>query len=182
MNILDVVLNSANGAAVRELGSQLGLSQAQTGTALSAVVPVLARGVRRNLQSPDGVASLSEALASGKHRRYAEDPDAMAELSTADDGNKILEHILGGKDVSRELASRASAQTGIDVEVLKRMLPLAAALMMGALSQRAAAGSAPGTEGGTGIVAMLGGLGDQNRDGSGMDDIAGRMGRTFGRS
>ena len=83
MNILDVVMNSGNGAAVRQLGTQFGLSEAQVASALSALVPALAGGVQRNVQSPDGLAGLTSALASGKHKRYVEEPDAMAELSTA---------------------------------------------------------------------------------------------------
>lgn len=179
MNILDVVMNSGNGAAVRQLGTQFGLSEAQVASALSALVPALAGGVQRNVQSPDGLAGLTSALASGKHKRYVEEPDAMAELSTVDDGNKILGHIFGSKEVSREVASRASAQTGIGADVLKRMLPLAAALLMGAFSQRTAQGNAPGAGG---LAGMLGGLLDQNGDGSVLDDIGGMMGRTFGRS
>ncbi len=39
------------------------------------------------------------------------------------DGNNILGHILGSKDVSRAVADRASANTGIDSGMLKQMLP-----------------------------------------------------------
>ena len=73
-------------------------------------------------------------------------------------GNGILGHLLGSKDVSREVASRAAAQTGLSADVLKRMLPLAATLMMGAFSKHSgdpssiAAGL--GSSGG-GIAAML---------------------------
>ena len=34
--------------------------------------------------------------------------------------------LLGSKDVSREVATRAAAQTGLSPDVLKRLLPLAA--------------------------------------------------------
>ena len=183
MNILDVVMSSGNGAAVRQLGSQLGLSEAQTASALAALLPALTGGVQRNIQSQDGLAGLASALSSGKHTRYVEDPTAMAELGTVDDGNKILGHVLGSKEASREVASRAAAQTGIGADVLKRMLPLVATLMMGAFSQRTGQGGSLGTAAGPGgLIGMLGGLLDQDRDGSVLDDIGGMMGRTFGRS
>lgn len=68
--------------------------------------------------------------------------------------------------MSREVATRAAAQTGVSAEVLKKMLPLAATLMMGALSkQSATASSAAAGLGGSGggIVSMLTPLLDQDR-------------------
>ena len=53
MDILDSIMNAGNGAAVRQLGSQLGLDEAQTASALSALVPALSAGLRQNLQSPE---------------------------------------------------------------------------------------------------------------------------------
>jgi hypothetical protein len=50
MNILEAILNSQDGAAVRQLSSQFGLGEAQTTSALSALVPALASGFQRNLQ------------------------------------------------------------------------------------------------------------------------------------
>ena len=92
---------------------------------------------------------------------------------------------LGSKDVSREVASRAAAQTGLSADLLKRMLPLAAALMMGAFSKQSGHDSSvtagvPGAAGG--IAAMLSPLLDQNRDGSIVDDVMSTLGRFMGRS
>ena len=42
MNILDAIVNAQDGAAVRQLGSQVGLAPDQTTAALSALVPALA--------------------------------------------------------------------------------------------------------------------------------------------
>jgi len=48
MNVLDAVLDAQGGAAARQTGSSLGLSQDQTGAALAALVPALAAGLQRN--------------------------------------------------------------------------------------------------------------------------------------
>jgi len=45
---------------------------------------------------------------------------------TVQDGNGILGHIFGSKDVSREVAARASAQSGVGADVLKKLLPIGA--------------------------------------------------------
>jgi hypothetical protein len=185
MNILESVMNAGNGAAVRQIGSQVGLDEAQTASALSALVPALSGVMRQNLQSPDGLSGLIGALSSGKHRQYVENPAVLANAETVADGNGILGHILGSKDVSRQVAAEAAAKSGIGSDVMKRMLPLVATLVMGALSRQATAGGGPSATPGAGsggLLEMLGGALDSNKDGSMLDDITGMIGRTFGRS
>lgn len=180
MNILDVILNAQNGAAVDRAGSQVGLAPDQTNAALSALVPALAAGFQRNLQSQGGLDSLLAALSSGNHRQYVDNPSSLEDPSAVADGNGILGHLLGSKEVSRELAGRAATQTGLSPEVLKRLLPLAATMMMGAFAKQSANGSAlrAGTgASGDGIAAMLTPLLDQNRDGSIVDDVTSMIGR-----
>ena len=185
MNILDVITNAQDGAAVRQLGAQVGLGEEQTASALSALVPALAAGFQRNLQTPNGLAGLVSALATGNHQRYIDDPAALSDQGAIADGNGILGHVLGSKDVSRDVASRAAAQSGLGADVMKRLLPLAATMMMGAFSKQNAAGSVPalaGSASGGGLVDMLTSLVDRDRDGSIADDLSGMIGRALGRS
>lgn len=185
MNILDSIMNAGNGAAVRQIGSQVGLDEAQTASALSALVPALSAGLRQNLQTPDGLSGLAAALSAGNHQRYVDNPAVLGEPETVADGNGILGHILGSKDVSRRIAAETGARTGLGPDVMKRMLPLVATLVMGAMSRQAASGgSSPLARGAGpgGLLEMLGGALDSNRDGSALDDIAGMLGRTLGRS
>jgi hypothetical protein len=180
MNMLDAIVNAQDGDAVRQLGSQVGLGSDQTTAALSALVPALAAGFQRNIQSQGGLESLMSALSAGNHRQYLDNPSSLGDQSAVADGNGILGHLLGSKDASRAVASRAAAQTGLSDEVLKRMLPLAATLMMGAFSKQSGRAS-PMTAGiggsGGGIAAMLTPLLDQNRDGSIVDDVTSIIGR-----
>jgi hypothetical protein len=185
MNILDSVMNAGNGAAVRQIGSQVGLDDAQTASALSALVPALSGVMRQNLQSPDGLSGLMGALTSGNHQRYVENPAVLANAETVAEGNGILGHILGSKDVSRQVAAEAAAKSGLGADVIKRMLPLVATLVMGALSRQASTGGGASTTSGAGsggLLEMLGGALDSNKDGSMVDDITGMIGRSFGRS
>ena len=184
MNILDSIMNAGNGAAVRQIGSQVGLDEAQTAAALSALVPALSASLRQNIQTPDGLGGLVGALSGGNHQRYVDDPAALADAGTVAEGNGILGHILGSKDVSRQVAAATGAQTGLGPDVMKRLLPLVATLVMGAMSRQAAAGGASSlpSAGAGGLLEMLGAALDSNRDGSAIDDITGMIGRTFGRS
>lgn len=181
MNILDMITNSGNGAAVRQLGAQVGLSDDQTSAALSALLPALASGFQRNLQSQNGMADLLGALAGGNHARYLDNPDTLGQPGAVDDGNGILGHVFGSRDVSRQVAARASAQTGISADILKRLLPLVATMVMASFAkQRANGGTAAAAPGGD-ITGMLGSLLDSNRDGSIVDDVTSMLGRFMGR-
>ena len=99
----------------------------------------------------------------------------LSSWATVDDGNRILGHILGSKDASRQVAQKTSERTGIDSGILKKMLPVVATMVMGSLSKNKAnfAGSGSGSSGG------LGKLLDADGDGSIMDDIAGMLGKVF---
>ena len=127
---------------------------------------------------PGGLEGLMTALAGGTHQRYIDDPSTLTDAATVQDGNGILGHILGSKDVSRQVAAQASAQTGIDANVLKRMLPLVATLAMGALSKQTAGGARADTAAAApGLLGMLTPLLDSNRDGSVADDVMGMVGK-----
>ena len=182
MNILEAVLNAQGGSAAAEAGQAVGLSQEQTGAALSALVPALASGLSRNASLPGGLDSLLGALTGGGHSRYVDDPSSLRNPEAVTDGNAILGHILGSKDASRAVASQAAAQTGLGEDVLKKLLPMAATLVMGSLSkQQGGAAAVTAALPGAGILAMLTPMLDRDRDGSMVDDVIGQVGKIFGR-
>ena len=83
----------------------------------------------------------------------------------------ILGHVLGSKEASRQVAAGAAQKTGIDPSVLKQMLPIVAAMVMGGLSRQSKTAGLPTSDpraAGSGIGAMLGPLLDRDRDGSGL--------------
>jgi hypothetical protein len=82
------------------------------------------------------------------------------------------------------VASRAAAQTGIGESILKGMLPVVAAMMMGAMSKNTsapAAGRAGMGTGGDALIGMLAPMLDSSRDGSMMDDVVGMVGQFLSR-
>jgi hypothetical protein len=181
MNILDAMISAQNPGATGELARQFGLRDDQVASALSALVPALSAGFQRNMSSQRGLEGLLSALAGGQHQQYVDDPATLARPETAADGNGILGHVFGSKDVSRQVASRAAVQTGIGEGVLKSMLPVVAAMMMGAMSRQSQQTSPMQAAPGGDLLSMLTPMLDANRNGSGVDDIAGIIGRFFSR-
>jgi hypothetical protein len=109
MNILESILAAQNGGAVKQMSQQLGVGEDQAASVLSALVPALAGGFERNMQSAGGLDALMGALSGGQHAQYLDNPGSLA--NAVGDGNGILDHILGSQDVSREVQDDREALT-----------------------------------------------------------------------
>ncbi len=198
MELLDIIASAHNGRGLESIGRQFGLDERQTRAAVEQLAPAVAAGVRRNAHSPEGMAELLRALQGGRHDRYLDEPDAVQFSNVAGDGNAILGHVFGSKDVSREVAMRAAGGTGIGGAILKQLLPIIASMVMGAITKKMTGGARrapqPQSGGGGGLGDILGdvlGGGSQRRQpapGGGLEDIfgdilgGGRRGGTAQRS
>ena len=143
MDLLELIANAHGGRGLETIGGQFGLDQRQTQAALEQLAPVVAAGLRRNAHNPRGMVSLVDALERGGHDRYLDEADSIEFNRVAGDGNRILEHVFGSKDVSRDVAMHASSQTGIGGAILKQLLPIIASMVMGALARKMGGGRAP---------------------------------------
>jgi len=172
MNILDLLLSADNKPAMDELARDFGLNDQQTRDAVEGLIPALSRGMQKNTSSEQGMDELLDALKTGKHGQYMEQPNTLSRPETTEDGNGILGHIFGNKQVSRDVAARVSQQSGVSSTILKKMLPVVASLVMGAISKKVMGGGASqvnrGKSGG-----LIGMLLDSDRDGSIWDDVLG---------
>lgn len=135
MNMMDMIMQAAGGDTAQQAGNQLGLSPQQSQQAIGALLPAISSAMKRNTASPQGLAGLLGALQNGGHEQYLENPQTLSQNAQTD-GNAILGHLFGSKDVSRAVAGRASEQTGISSDILKKMLPMVAMMAMGGLSKQ----------------------------------------------
>ena len=180
MNLLDMILNTQDGGLVRQIANNFQLDEGSARSAIGALVPALSKGISRNTASPQGLDELIGALSRGNHSQYIDEPESVTRQAAIDDGNGILGHIFGSKDVSRQVASRAAESTGVDTGILKKMLPMLASMAMGATAKRGlasgAAAQAAAPESG-GLGSLLTGFLDADKDGSILDDVIGMAGR-----
>ncbi|PSJ57530.1 DUF937 domain-containing protein [Kumtagia ephedrae] len=137
-----------NGQGMDQLARQFGLSQQQAQSAVEALMPAFSQGLKRNTADPYGVAGFMTALASGQHAKYFEDAQNAFSPQGVAEGNGILGHLFGSKDLSRAVAGQAAQATGIGQDVLKQMLPVIASMIMGGLFKQS-----------TGQAAQAGGFG-----------------------
>ncbi len=141
------------------IGRQFGLSDEQTRVALEALGPVVAAGVRRSAQTPEGLQDMMKSILVGGHDQALSDPEALALERAKPRGDDILGQIFGSKDVSRGVAQQLSATSGIGATILKNLLPIVASMVLGKLAKGFGGGAAP-----TAPAPGGGGLGDILKD------------------
>ena len=177
MDLLKMILNANGGQNIQQLASQFGIDPSQAQSAVEKLAPAVARGLKREASNESGLQSLVGALTKGNHERYLEDPSTLTRPESVSDGNRILGHIFGSKDVSRNVAAHAAQQTGLDTGILKKMLPLVATMVMGGMSKgtKQASGLSSAISGalggGSNPLGALGSLLEQDDDGSMLDDV-----------
>src|SRR3954470_22432469 len=108
---------------VAAVGRQFGLNEEQTRAALDALVPVVAAGVRRTAQSPEGLQEIFKQVLTGGHGGALDDAGAASLDRPKPAGDEVLGQIFGKKQVSREVAQQLSATSGVGAAILKQLLP-----------------------------------------------------------
>lgn len=183
MDLSSLLFDNDNGAgrSIGRLAERFGVTPDQARAAVEKLAPELSGGLMNNVQKPGGIDALTEALRRGDHSKYL-DPARIDDDQTTMDGNKILGHIFGSKQKSREVAAAASQETGLDTSILKKMLPLVASLVMGSMSKKANdSGALGGEKSGGGMMDVLGGLLGGGTNSGGLGGLLGGLGKMFGK-
>jgi hypothetical protein len=173
LNLLDMIMQAQGGKAAQNVGGQFGLNAKQSQNAIAALLPAISSALKQNTASPQGLQGLLGALQGGQHEQYIDQADVYARPETRQQGNAILGHLFGSKDVSRAVAGQAAQQSGIGADILKKMLPMVATMAMGSLSKQTREPS---------MASQLAGLalggGSQRSGGGGM--LGGLLGAALG--
>jgi hypothetical protein len=201
MDMMDM-LRATGG--LNAIAGQLGVSPEMAATGASVLLPAIVGGFQKQSDAAGGgsggLGSLIGMLGGLGGGALATNVIAP-EPTNVSQGNDILGQIFGSKDVSRSVAAAGASQTGLDPELLKKMLPLLAMVVGGYLSSRgggqdggfgsilgsilgggqsATPTPAPAQAGAGGILGGLGSLIDMNHDGNPLDDLLG-MAAKFGK-
>lgn len=151
-------------------------------------IPTIMEAIGRNAKSPDGAASLINAL---KEHENADVSSMIKDPSKIDknDGEKILSHILSSKDDQVKL--NLAKETGLGKDQVNGVLAQLAPLLMGVLGQeqkQKGAGIADlsslvtdalGKSSKGGMMDLATKFLDQDKDGSIVDDIGNMLGGMF---
>jgi hypothetical protein len=196
MQITDIL---AQMGGVASMARDLGVSESQVKSGAEVLLPAILGGFKKQAQAqPTGLEGLAGLLGQLGGSGLL-DNVLSPEATDVSKGNDVLGQIFGTKDVSRTVAQDAAQRSGLDVSLLKKMLPILAMLVAGYMARQGsgAAAEQPAQEGGLlggllgkvlgggqqpapGAGAAPGGLAsmlDMNGDGNPLDDILGMAGK-----
>jgi len=168
MGATDEILAGIN---PQQLAAALGTDETTAMNAAAAAIPTLLGSLQANATSTEGSDGLLNAL--GEHAgRYGETVD-LNQVDTTD-GQKILAHALADDP------QRLQPVSGFGGDLLSKLLPLLAPIVMSYLARKLGMGSSTSRTGSGNILGdllgrLLGGAGG-SAAGGGLGDILGRLG------
>lgn len=188
---LSSLLNGPMGQSVISgIASQLGMDENQAGNAVNAAIPVILGGLSRNAATSDGAESLNNALNTKHDGSLLDNIAGMFQNNPQEleqDGGGILGHIFGGNQGAVENA--VAQKTGISMDKIGPLLAMLAPIVMAYLGRQknqnnvnsgglgdligGMLGGGGSKSSGGGIMDMVTGFLDKDKDGSALDDILG---------
>ncbi len=167
-----------------QIAGKLGVDQDTARATVATALPSLVAGMQNNAASPEGASALQNAIA--QHDAALIEGVVNIDAIDTDDGQKIVDHVLGGNQAVLAAQLNGATPEGFDLGgLVQKVLPMLAPLVMSFLSKNASSAAVAGGEGGGGgfdLGGMLGGLlggGQQGSQGGGLD-LGGMLGGLLG--
>jgi hypothetical protein len=141
---------------IQSMARELGLDESQAAAGAAALVPAILGGLKKQAQAqPTGLEGLAGMLGGLGGGGLLDDVLAPRPTNVAR-GNDVLGQIFGSKDVSRTVAQNASARTGLDPALLRKMLPIVAMLVAGYMARQGGTSASAAPQSGGGLDDILG--------------------------
>ena len=191
-SILDLVMSQLGGGAMKQLGQQAGVDEKQAESGLKASIPLLLGAMERNAADDQGANAIKGALERDHDGSILDNIQGFLGDPKKANGAGILKHVLGGKREAVE--GKMAKQAGIDKGAMGKLMEMAAPLLLGALGKQQRSegldiGQLAGFLGGqreqseksAGMLGLVEGFLDADKDGSVLDDLADMAGNFFGK-
>jgi hypothetical protein len=157
MDITDML---AEMGGLQSMARELGVSESQAATGAAALLPAILGGFKKQAKTqPTGLEGLGGLLGQLGGGGLLDDV-LSPQPTNVSRGNDVLGSIFGSKDVSRAVAQNAASRSGLDADVLKKMLPILAMMVAGIMA-KGGAGAAQQQQqppAGGGLGGLVGGL------------------------
>jgi hypothetical protein len=140
-DLFETLNNAHDGEGMTALGREFGLTPAQAQAAVTALLPAISTGLKRSTATPDGLGNLFGVM--GRQQDLQEmydDPETAFGSEGVAAGNDALSVIFGSPDVSRAVIDHAQKFSGVSSDILKKMLPVLAGILVSGLMRSGSAG------------------------------------------
>ncbi len=166
-SLLNSILGAENQSNLQDIASHLGIDKSNVEKLMGEVAPVLSQGLKQKIKSGEGADALEQAASA---QQFIDDDNAKIYSDDAvTQGKQTLNHLMGDEAHVQEMADKVAKSTGVSQDVVQKLLPMAATMLMGSSSKQAQSGDE------TSLLSFL----DENKDGSISDDLLGFAKRIF---
>jgi len=142
------------------MARELGVSETLVANGANALLPAILGGFKKQATAqPAGLDQLGGLIGQlGQLGGSSLLDDVLAPQPTnVSRGNDVLAQIFGSKDVSRAVAQDAASKSGLDLSLLKKMLPMLTMAVAGFIAKGGDEAAQPSSTRG-GLGGLLGGL------------------------
>jgi hypothetical protein len=174
---------------VQDIASKLGADQGEVNNAIKTLVPALVGGLAQNVQSDDIDSSELESTVAKQGNSDLLDGGVNVEQVDEKQGDQYVARIFGGND-SNAVASALGGTGAGSSDLIKKLLPILAPIVLAYIGKQLTKGSAPAQQqpqaqaqsaGGGGLGDILGGiLGGAGGSGGGNNPLGSILGSVIG--
>jgi len=160
----------------QEIASKLGVNADEVDSAIKTLVPVLVGSLHQNAQDPDNAAKIASAANDHAASGLLDGGGSVDQVDQGA-GSTEISRIFGGNDTGQVASALSGAGVG-GSDLIKRLLPLLAPIVLAYIGKQLTQQGAPAGGGGLGQVlgSILGGAGG----GGGSNPLGAILGNVLG--
>lgn len=142
-NLADILAQAQGKQGFDTLLGQFGWSPQQAQAAMTALLPAFTMGMNRATQSPAGLADLMSLFTvKPSYAEMLENP-MTAGPAMINAGQEVLGKLFGSQALTQAIAQQAAAASGVGQEMMAKIMPVMASMLMGSLLKGAMEGQNP---------------------------------------
>jgi hypothetical protein len=126
---------------ISDIASKLGVDQSEVNSAVQKLVPVLVGGLHQNAQDPAQATNIESAVSDQAARGLLGSGAGIDQLDQAD-GHDAIAKIFGGNDTGQVASALSGAGAG-NKDLLQKLLPLLAPIVLAYVGKQMTQTSAP---------------------------------------
>jgi hypothetical protein len=143
-SLYEMLTNAHDGEGFAALGEEFGLTPTQTQAAVTALLPAISTGLKRSTATPSGLGNLFCVMGQQQDLQdMYDDRQAAFGSDGIAAGNDALTAIFGSPAVSQAVVDQAQRFSGVSSDVLKKLLPVLAGIVLSGLMRSGSAGASP---------------------------------------
>ena len=144
MDMTDIMKMAVKAGVIEQVSKKVGISDKEAIDAVETVLPLLVMGMQSQAKGKDTQQGFVQAL-SDHSKQDTTDITKFFKNVDADDGAKIVQHLLGSK--TEEAAAKAKKKSGLDTKTIIKIMAILAPLLMSKMGQTAKEESAKSSSG-----------------------------------